>query len=663
MKPILMLLAATVSFAWPAAAAAPARLKRADSFLGAHFDFHAGPDCTEIGKNTTREMIEDVLAKVRPDYLQIDCKGHRGLCSYPTKVGHPAPGFVGDPLRLWRQVTAERAVALYMHYSGVWDSEAILRHPTWAVINADGNTNKNATSRFGPYADELLIPQLRELAGVYGVDGVWVDGDCWASVPDYSDAALRAFRAATGLAAVPRKAGEPRWFEFLEFNREAYRRYLRYGLAELKKSNPEFQFCSNWAFTDHMPEPVSAEVAFLSGDYSPEDSVNSARLSARYLARQGKPWDLMAWSFTLKPGAGGNTQKTAVQLQREAAVVLALGGGFQAYFTQKRDGSVRSERMPVMGEVAAFCRARQAVCHHAVQVPQIALLYSTAAHYRRMNGLFQRDPSPFSGTLQALIESGQSVELLGEHHLAGRMAEYPLIIVPEWEYLEPSFRADLVAYVKQGGQLLLVGPRATALFQAELEVTLQGQPTAKPEFLESRGVLAPTKGAIQSAKLGPSARAVGRLRATNDLRAVSVPAACITPLGRGRIAATFFSFSQGYLETRREPARHFLADLVRDLFPKPLVEVEGAPGVDVVVNRLGGKLAINLVNTSGPHQTEPILASIAPVGPLKVTIRQDSKPTRLTLEPGSRPLAFDYTAGLVQVIVPRVDIHEIVVVE
>lgn len=90
----------------------PKRLKRADSFLGIHFDFHAGPDCNQIGKNTTREMVEAIIDQVKPDYLQIDCKGHPGLSSYPTKVGNPAPGFVGDPLKIWRQVTAERGVAL-----------------------------------------------------------------------------------------------------------------------------------------------------------------------------------------------------------------------------------------------------------------------------------------------------------------------------------------------------------------------------------------------------------------------------------------------------------------------------------------------------------------------------------------------------------------------
>jgi lysophospholipase L1-like esterase len=611
----------------------PQRLKRADSFLGIHFDFHAGPDCNAIGKNTTREMIENVINQVHPDYIQIDCKGHPGLSSYPTKVGNQAPGFVGDPLRLWRQVTAEHGVALYMHYSGVWDSEAIRRHPDWGVVNADGKTNDKAASFFGPYADKLLIPQLRELAGGYGVDGAWVDGDCWASVPDYSEPALKAFRQATGIEDVPRKPGDPHWFEFLQFHREAFRQYLRHNIAEVKKTNPDFQYCSNWAFTDHMPEPVSAPVDFLSGDYSPDDSVNSARLSGRYLTRQGTPWDLMAWSFSRGKSKDGRNQKTAIQLQREAAVVLALGGGFQAYFTQKRDGSIRDERVPVMAEVAQFCRARQAICHRATQVPQVAILFSTAAHYRKSNGLFARDLARMSGALQALLEGQQSVELLGEHHLTGRMAEYPLIVVPEWEYLEPSFKDELVAYVKGGGHLLLIGPKTAALFQPELDAVVRSD--AVRRFFE-----------------GPDGP-------TTDGR----PAASITELGRGKIAAVYFAFGQSYVNAPTDLSRQFLNDLARQLFPKPMVEVKGSSDVDVVVNRLDGKLAVNLVNTTGPHQREPILDSIPPVGPLDVTIRQSAKPAKVTLEPAGIPLSFEHRDGEIHCTVPRVDIHEVIILE
>jgi hypothetical protein len=642
----------------------PKRLKRAESFLGIHFDFHAGPDCNAIGKNTTRDMIENVINQVHPDYIQTDCKGHPGLSSYPTKVGNPAPGFVGDPLRLWRQVTAEHGVSLYMHYSGVWDSEAIRRHPDWGVVNTDGKTNGNATSRFGPYVDELLIPQLRELAGDYGVDGAWIDGDCWASVPDYSEPALKAFRQTTGIEDVPRKPDDPHWFEFLQFHREAFRGYLRHYITEVKRTNPDFQLCSNWAFTDHMPEPVSAPVDFLSGDYSPEDSVNSARLSARYLARQGKPWDLMAWSFSRNKSKDGRNQKTAVQLEREAAVVLAMGGGFQAYFTQKRDGSIREERMPVMAEVAKFCRARQAVCHHATQVPQVAVLFSTAAHYRKSNGLFARDLARINGALQALLESQQSVEVLGEHHLVGRMADYPLIVVPESEYLEPKFKDELAAYVKGGGNLLLIGPRTAALFQTELDVTLDGEPVPVAEHrLAHNGKRVTISGQMQSAKLGSDSRSFGGLQESSETSASSLPAASIREFGRGKIAAVYFTFGQDYVNTRNDLARQFLNDLVRQLFPQPMVQVKGSPDVDVVVNRIGGKLAVNLVNVAGPHQREPIVDSIPPVGPLDVAIRQATRPAKVTLEPAGMPLPFEHRNGEIRLTVPRVDIHEIIVIE
>ncbi|MFO0959568.1 MAG: alpha-amylase family protein [Isosphaeraceae bacterium] len=589
----------------------PPRLRRADSFLGIHFDFHAGEDCKEVGKGVDAAMVERIVDLVHPDYLQVDCKGHPGVSSYPTKVGHPAPGFVGDPLRIWREVTARRGVGLFMHYSGVWDSNAVKEHPEWAAVDAAGKPSPKATSVFGPYAEERLIPQLRELAGVYGVDGAWVDGDCWAAVADYSPAALAAFREATGIEQAPRKPGDPHWRAFLDFQRDAFRRYLCRDIAAVKATNPGFQYCSNWAFTDHMPEPVAAPVDFLSGDFSPEDSVNSARLSGRFLARQGKPWDLMAWGFATKPT---RQHKTAVQLQREAAVILALGGGFQAYFNQRRDGSVPLELMPVMAEVARFCRERQALCHRAEAVPQVAVLFSTAAHYRQINSLFGRDNARVAGVLQALLDAQNSVELLAEHHLIGRMGEYPLIVVPEWEYLEPSFRDALVSYAKGGGNLLLIGPRTVALFASEIGEVTDGGPTIKP-------------------------------------------------LGRGRIAAMPAAFGQAYQKSPDEGARRLLNDLVRRLVPEPVVEVTGSPSVDVCPARQGGKLLVSLVNVSGPHRTEPILESIEPVGPLSVTIRTKDRPGRVSLQPAGIELPFEFREGTVQLTVPKVSIHEVVVVE
>jgi hypothetical protein len=575
-------------------AAEPPRMKRADAFLGIHFDFHAGEDCDRVGARTTPEMVQQVIDRVRPDYIQIDCKGHRGYSSYPTSVGNPAPGFVGDPLRVWRDVTRERGIALFMHYSGVWDYHAVSVHPEWAAVNADGKPNDKATSVFGPYVDALLIPQLRELAGEYGVDGVWIDGDCWGTTLDYGQNAVHAFCQQTGATAAPRTAGEPDWNRWMDFQREGFRRYLRHYVDELKASHPDFQVISNWAFSDHMPEPVSARVAGLSGDFSPDDSVNSARFAGRCLEDQSVPWDLMSWSFSRKT----RKQKPAVQLMQEAAVVLALGGGYQAYFKQDRDGAVRDPaEMDVMAQVARFCRDRQANCHRSVAVPQIALLYSTAGHYRESPRLFHwagsNGVAVLRQALTQMLQNQYGVQILSEHHLQDKMQQWPLIVVPGWTHLEPDFRDQLAAYARSGGRLLLIGPGPSELFQAELDT--------KPN---------------------------------NSIVAI-------------------------------ERVDHAFADVLKRLFPAPLVEVTGAKDVDVSPRMLNGRLSIHLVNTSGPHADAPDggITTIEPIGPLTVSIRLKDVPRSITLQPEGSRLDVNWSEGRATVTVPQVDLYSILTVE
>lgn len=650
-------------------ATTPVRLRRAESFLGIHFDFHAGPDCTEIGKNTTREMIERILTRVRPDYVQIDCKGHAGFSSYPTKVGNPAPGFVGDQLRLWREVTAERGVSLFLHYSGVWDNEAVRLHPDWARVGPDGKPDAQKTSVFGPYVDRLLVPQLRELAGDYGADGVWIDGECWAVVPDYSEAALREFRQATGFTEVPRRASDPRWFEFMQFNREGFRRYARHYLSELKATHPRFEITSNWAFSDHMPEPVTIDFDYLSGDYSPQNSVNSARFSARCLAAQGKPWDLMAWAFTGAQGDSVRSLKTVPQLQREAALVLSQGGGFQAYFQQKRDGSIRDWHMELMGPTAEFCRARQEVCHRAETVPQIALLYSTAAHQRQSSSLFT--PSgpgvqAMRGVLQSLLDSRWSVDIRSEHHLHGRLHDYPVVVVPEWGYLDPEFREELARYAIEGGRLLLIGPKTAALFARELDAEISGEPVAKSGvFLGHDGWLSAMTSPTAKVRLGQRALPFGQLFESDDLRTPGVPAATVSLVGNGMIAATFLDLGQPYLKSRNATAQGFLSDLVRELLPRPVAEVKGPGAVELVLNRQPSRLLVQLVNVSGPHEDAAVqtIATVDPVGPFEVVVRPGTRPRRVRLEPGDRSVKWRWERGEVRALVPRVDLHDILVLE
>ena len=103
-------------------------------FFGLHFDIHANAADQHLGRDVTVDHLLEQFQKIRPDFVQCDCKGHPGYASYPTKVGVPAPGIEKDALRVWREATKRLGIPLVMHFSGVWDRVAVERHPEWARV-------------------------------------------------------------------------------------------------------------------------------------------------------------------------------------------------------------------------------------------------------------------------------------------------------------------------------------------------------------------------------------------------------------------------------------------------------------------------------------------------------------------------------------------------
>lgn len=652
------------------ASSVPKRLSRAESFLGIHFDFHARELNIPVGRNTTPEMVEKIIHNVRPDYIQCDCKGHHGLSSYPTKVGNAAPVVVGDPLRVWRDVTAANGVALYVHYSGLFDEKALQLHPEWARIDENGNPDRRAVSIYSPYLEELMIPQLKELIDDYQIDGVWVDGDCWVAARDYSPAALRAFQLETGIETVPRTPKDAHYAQLTEFSRESYRKYLRSYVDQLHAHDPHLQIASNWAFSTFMPEPVSANVDFLSGDSAPVFG-SFPRLEARCMAHQGTPWDIMTWSFGGRFSLEGTSpvgMKSAAQLEQEAATILAFGAGYQSVSNQRLDGSVIEWHLEVMAEVAEFCRQRQALCHRGQLIPQIALVHAGTAYYEQVEPLFISIGlvNDLIGVLEGLLGSQNVVDVVMPHQLSGRMDEYPLIVIPDWQHLPAGFKDQVLERVGKGGNLLLIGPGPVRLFENELDVTLQGDALEEAvKFVEHDGQLNGHRAGYQPVKLGDQAVQFGRLFDDFGGSSAASTAASITPYGQGRIGAIYFSFGDYYHKATTPIARRFLNSLVRELFPEPMVEVIGSESVDVVLTRKGNKLIVHLINMGGQHDNArvQIFDEISRPGPLQVVLRLGHKPKHLTLEPGGTQLPFSYGDGVLRLTVPQLDIHQMVVAE
>ena len=293
-----------------------------------------------------------------------------------------------------------------------------------------------------------------------------------------------------------------------------------------------------------------------------------------------------------------------------------------------------------MAEVAKFCRERQALCHRAVIVPQVALLYSRASHYRQSPQLFTpNSPAVRSlrGVLQGLVESQDCVQIVSEHHLRGHMAEWPLIVLPECEYLDSNFRDELVDYVRRGGRLLVVGPKAAAQFVKELDVVPDAaEPVKATVRLEHRANKADFATTWHGVKPGSTARSFGAFHPADDTNGPARPAATLTPLGKGTIAATWLNLGERCADGKTPAARDFLDALVRELFPTPIVAVirmmSTSRSRSGVTCRFTGQHFRSACHGAvrGHHHA---------CGALQVTLRSGSPETHHA-EPGARSLEF-----------------------
>ncbi len=577
-------------------------LLRKDCFFGLHFDLHPAKTDTALGRDVTDEMVDGLLARVRPDFVQYDCKGHPGYLGFQSTIGTSSPGIVKDSLEIWRRVTKRRGVELYIHFSGIWDSLAVERHPEWARVRPDGKPDDRITSTFGPYEDKLMIPELEEAISRYSLDGAWIDGECWAVAPDYGERVRLAFHDRTGLSDLPVQPEDAGWLEFLDLNREQFRRYVRHYVDELHRLHPGVQLASNWLYSSYVPEQPDIPVDYLSGDFAGATPVSTARLEARYLASTGKPWDLMSWGFVAQ--GGKHIPKPPKQLKHEAAAVITQGGGYQIYYNPTRAGRIDGGLVDVMEEVARFCRERQELSFHSVAVPQVGVLFSRYSLYttaNRMFGGWGAAVRPVQGAIDSLLAAQYSVEIVPDWKLddAGR---YPLMVVPEWPDIGSAARNALTTYAQNGGSLVIFGAHNAGTFAELTGLRVTGMREQEWVMLGETG-FTPIRGLWADVESGSTAQLVEQRFATFDSRKNAVSAAFLASAGKGKVVVVPGPIGAAYANSHAPALHEFLRSVIARVF-QPAVEITGPGIIEMSLRSKGERQLLHLTNIP-PMQLGP----------------------------------------------------------
>ena len=660
---MISLLILTVSLA----ADAPVTNWHADAFFGLHYDLHPNETDTELGRETTYEHIREQLEKVKPDFVQYDCKGHPGWSGYPTEVGSPSPGIVNDALRVWRDVTRDMGIPLSIHYSGVWDTRAIQLHPDWANISSDGKPNTNYTCPLSPYTKELMIPQLIEVVEKYDLDGMWIDGENWASQPCYCERCKGEFTKRTGISAVPTKPGDDHWADWLAFHRTLFVEHVTKYTDAVHAKDPSVMVCSNWMYSVRQPEPVAAPVDYISGDFDPSFGADRACAEARFISSRGKPWDLMAWSF-LRTGELPWVTKTVPHLCQELSVVMAQGGATFIYDQPQRSGRLTGWHQDVLGQVAAFCRKRQPYSHKTQSVPQAALLHSQSFYYRNNQPLFNfaKANQPMEGALHALLENGYSVDILNEEDLVSRMGEYPLVVVPEQEGLPPAVSQALEAYAQGGGRLLLTGSHVAkehgALAGVEpVEGELAAGYVPAGNGCTSAGTVWQKVTMTTSTEIAPLLD-----RQEPVLNQAGVPAATLRPVGSGRVAAIHGDVFRSYYAGHYPGLREFVGDVIQALDTPGLARVQGPWWIEMSARKKDGRTLIQFVNRSSAGPLSPsrhMVEEVPNTGPFTVVVPLKDKPARCYMAPDEAGLNWSWKEGMLTAEISGLAIHNALVIE
>lgn len=646
------------------------RKRRKDSFFGLHFDFHAHPERCKghiLGENLNEEDIRIICREVKPDFIQIDCKGHPGFASYPSKLGNAMPHFAKDTLALWRKVTAEEGVALYMHYSGIRDFRYVREAaPEEAAMRLDGSYMDEDVCPFrDKYLDELMIPQLLEIAS-YGVDGVWVDGDCWGVKVGYHPDVIKSFEKKYGVKISdnpPQKYGDPYYEEYREFHREAFRKnHLERYINAVHEKYPDFQIASNWAYTEEMPEEVKAPVDFLSGDFAPTNSLESVLFSTRIIAAQDTPWDLMSWGF--RQNGQTHCNKTALQLMQEASAVMMLGGAYQTYIMQRRDTSPKVNCALNLVPLANYCREREPFCKGIKNTPDATIYNSTIDHYAEI-------PYPFSngkaydcikGITKLMARAGFNFDIREEHNLFNCINDFKCVVVPEVNSHFGENDVEVLSnYAENGGLLVLNGVKTLAAFKERLNLTLGDKSEKSITNLTLGDGFWSATSIPHCSVEGDEILAYSSFREDGD--AERYPVAVMKNVGNGKVILIGTDLGTAANINMTVTARRIYEKLF-DYFT-PIAKVEGSRYCNINVATKEGKTLVHLFNLSGEHNNEIIdnFDEILPLHNLELTLNLDRAPKKAVWQPDGTQLDTKEAGGKYIINLPPLHIHSIVEIE
>jgi hypothetical protein len=669
-------------------------------FRQVHLDFHTSEHCDRVGEAFDPDTFADTLKDARVNSINIFAKCHHGYSYYPTKVGTVHPGLKFDLLGAQIEALHRRDILCPIYYSIMWDELAGREHPEWVIVNKDGRlasrsplgsewgwTTMDVSSGYFDY----VAAAVKELMALYPVDGFWFD-ICFPQ-PNYSPWGKTQMQR----AGVDVEGDEAAW----SFARKKQTDFFDKLTSLIYIKCPEATIFYNGTM-DRDTRRVAPYMTHFEVESLPTTGTWGYLhypIQARQARTYGKEFLGMNGRFHTWWGDFGGL-KTSDQLDYECGTILGAGGKICVGDQLNPSGVLDSAVYRLIGHTFRRVEALEPWLEGAQPVSEIAILATGPAH--TVNLGVAAHSAETDGAAQMLLEMGRQFDVVDPE---ADLASYPALILPDGTTLDATLQAKLNTYLAVGGRLILSGTAAldpvSRAFQLDAIPVryirpLQTQPgylrlddrllalddsiglTSEMAtdydyvFYDPAHVVEPLPGATRYGDLRPAlfTRAwqhfMGHQHAPAG-ESLGAPVVVQSP-NVLYLAAPLFS---AYRNHDYWIYRAIVQRLLTAFLPPPLLKPSGPGWVEYSllrqeVNAAHPARSIVHVVCYHPRRTMQPIAHVDqswPTSGLAVALRAERAPQRVYLAPTGEPVEFAYENGLVQVALPPVGAHTLVVLE
>ncbi|HUU11558.1 MAG TPA: beta-galactosidase trimerization domain-containing protein [Phycisphaerae bacterium] len=644
-----------------------------------HLDFHTSELVSDVGADFDADAFADTFARAHVGMVTVFGKCHHGWSYYPTKVGAVHPSLKFD--LMGRQIAAlhKRGIRAPVYLSVGLDERSWRLDPGLEAVGPGGRIRDALRPGWhllcmnAPEYIEYVAAQAEEVLENYPADGLFYD---ILMHPKPSCQCARCIARMVREGVDPEDPASAAAFSHRVI-REAHQRLVRMFRGKPKGLSCFFNSCFTLAARDLVPYDTHVDVESLpTGGWG----YGHFPLMGRFGRTFGKPFVGMTARFHKSWGDLGGLKPQAA-LEQECFHALMLGGLCNIGDHLPPRGRLDPPVYERIGRVFREVKAREPWCHGATPVAPIAVVAA---------------PDPSGRTSIVPMAAAGAVRMLAEAHLLfdvidaqADFAPYEALVLPDDVRLDPALAARVKAYLARGGKVLAtacsgMAPDEDRFALAAWPVSYVGPARhTQPYFIVGKDLscgipdmphalyrpgpeVKAKAGAAVLARLGdPYFSRTWRTFSGHTEAALSRRTNRPAIVQKGRVAYAQAPLFTAYAETAYPVYRQVVANLLDRLLGRRLLEVTAPTTARVTMLRQGRRTVIHLMNYVAERRAEgmDIIEDRQPLHDVRVAVAIGKKPRRVYLAPEETDLKFTFKGGRVEVVVPVIDGHGMIVVE